>query len=283
MNYTVIQTDDNAAIVSMEGIKTGWEQSFLLRSDTHGDNPHSNTLMELRHLKEAKKIGAGIIDTGDMFDAMQGKSDRRSSKSDLKEVLKKSDYLNQLVEHHAARYKPYVDNWVSLGYGNHETSVINNVEYDLIKGLARELELMTGVKIPVLGYTGFIVFRFKSNNTRFRKILWYTHGHGGGAPVTKGMIQANRQQVLIDGVDILMSGHDHNSWVDDFCKIQVSNTGKIERKDMLYVKIPSYKDAWGTGKNGWDVEKGSPKPIGAYWLKFYYKHEQIKMQIIKAD
>ena len=284
MNFKLEQTDTNAVMVSMDGIKAGWEQEFLLRSDAHSDNPKSNNAMELRHLKRAKKIGAGVICAGDQFDAMQGKHDKRSAKSALKIDLKKDDYLNELVTWKAEMYEPYVKNFVGFGYGNHETSVISKVEFDLIKGLARELELMTKVKIPVLGYTGFVIFKFKiGTNSRMRKILWFTHGHGAGAPMTKGMIDAGRQRMLIDNVDIMMSGHDHNSWIDDFPKMYVDEKGIIRRKDMKYIKIPSYKDAWGTGKNGWDVEKTTPKPIGAYWLKFVYRDGQIKIEVNKAD
>ena len=45
----------------------------LLSFDRHHDNPKSDNVMELRHLRQAKERNAVIIDGGDLFCAMQGK------------------------------------------------------------------------------------------------------------------------------------------------------------------------------------------------------------------
>ena len=78
----------------------------LLRSDAHHDNPSSLNDLEEKHLREAKKRNAPIIDNGDAFCAMQGKWDPRADKSALKPEHQVDDYLDALVSTYAEFLKP---------------------------------------------------------------------------------------------------------------------------------------------------------------------------------
>ena len=57
---------------------------LLLRSDAHHDSVHNLRDMEKRHLEEAIRDGAYILDAGDLFDAMQGRNDPRRGYQDLR-------------------------------------------------------------------------------------------------------------------------------------------------------------------------------------------------------
>src|SRR5690606_10232984 len=97
-----------------------WEQWVLLSADRHFDNAHSDHAMQRRHLEMAKKRGAVVIDAGDLFDAMQGKGDKRSSKSALRKENVRDDYLNSLQDSVSDFLTPYAQNIALLFEGNHE-------------------------------------------------------------------------------------------------------------------------------------------------------------------
>ena len=82
--YKVEQTSRNVVVVTFPDVNKDWEQWVLLRSDAHHDNVDCNRAMERAHLEKAVERNAPIIDAGDVFCAMQGKFDPRSSKEDCR-------------------------------------------------------------------------------------------------------------------------------------------------------------------------------------------------------
>jgi len=283
--FTVERSDVNAITVRMTVPNSKWTQWFLLRADAHHDNPACRQDLELAHLKEAKERGAGIIDAGDLFCAMQGKYDPRSDKSHLRPEHQVNNYLDALVTTAADFYQPYAKNFIVISPGNHETAILKRHETNLTERLAAVLTDRTGHNVMTGGYTSWVRFMFTHNvSIRAKKILWYTHGYGGGGPVTEDMIQSNRQRVYIENADIMMSGHVHRSWVQEFVRLRLNDNGRVKRKSGYYIKLPTYKDGYGAGSAGHEAEKGhGPRPLGAYWLRFYIRRRHIKMQVLKAD
>jgi hypothetical protein len=283
--WTVKRTDTNVIALSMKhDSAVGWEQWFLLRSDTHHDNPHCRRDLEKRHLEEAAERGAGVIDCGDLFDAMQGREDRRASKSELKDEYKRGDYLDALVKEAADFYEPFAHQFVLIGRGNHETSVRTRHETDLTERLVATLNDRSGAHIVAGGYTGWIVFFFRFGNECTRRVLWYTHGYGGGGPVTQDVIQAQRQTSYLEGVDYTVSGHTHDAWHLRRERLKLNHAGHLERRTLHQLKLGCYKDDYADGHLGWHVETGKPpKPVGAWWLKFTYKNKKLREQFIFAD
>ena len=47
--------------------KKGWEQWFLLSSDRHWDNPHSDWALQKEHLDLARERNAKVLDFGDLM------------------------------------------------------------------------------------------------------------------------------------------------------------------------------------------------------------------------
>jgi hypothetical protein len=99
------------------------EQWFLLRSDIHWDSKDSDVALERKHLKQALERNAYIVTIGDMFDAMQGKEDRRRSLSALKDEFVRTDYFDALIEKSVEFYKPYAKNMLLISKGNHENAI----------------------------------------------------------------------------------------------------------------------------------------------------------------
>ena len=263
-----------------------WEQWILLRSDAHHDNPKCDWALEKRHLDEAKERGAGIIDLGDLFCMMQGKYDRRHTKAAVRPEHQVDDYLDAVIRTAADFYEPYADNFLVIGRGNHECSVEKRHEIRPIERLVATLNDRTKAQIQAGGYTGWVRFFFTKGKTEHTsRVLWYTHGYGGGGPVTQDMIQSNRQRVYIENADIMASGHSHDAWANETTKLKLNVSGEVVQRPLWYIKCPTYKDDYGSGFSGWHVDTGKPpKPKGAWWLRFWWDGRRgLQMQVLRAS
>jgi hypothetical protein len=281
MVYTVEQKNRNVAMVTVPYDRK-FEQKFLLTADRHWDNPHSDQRLQKRHLDLAKRYGAGVIDIGDLFCAMQGKYDKRSRKEDLRPEHKVNDYLDALVSTATDFFAPYAENIITLGMGNHETSVLDKHETNLTSNLVTSLNHRMKTKIYNGGYSGWVIFRFLNKRTgheHFKK-LWYIHGYGGGGPVTRDVIQSNRKAVYLPDADVVISGHTHDEWMLPIVRARITDNGDQYLHEQMHVKIPTYKDEYNNGFDGFHIEKGRPpKPIGAIWMKFHKESITSKIEV----
>jgi hypothetical protein len=261
---------------------------YLLSSDGHWDNPDCNREMMERHLKQCKERGALWFHFGDFFCAMQGKYDKRSDKSKIRPEHLSGPYLDRLVDTAAQWLRPYREVIGIIGQGNHETSILQRHETNLIASLVKELNRDTKEGdhlVHMGGYGGWIRFMFEHLNGSNRKSLnlKYFHGHGGGGPVTKGMIQSQRQAVFLPDADIVVSGHVHEQYTIPFTRERLMDSGRIVLCEQWHVRTPTYKDEYKDGYAGWHIETGKPpKPVGAYWLKVEVSTAYIHFDFLKA-
>lgn len=284
MSYIVEQAQRNVHIIRMKPDTTKWEQWFLMTADRHLDHPKSNRKLQIKHLEEAKARGAGVVDVGDLACAMQGRRDPRSNKSALMPENAENDYLDKVVNNAVKFLAPYSKQFVLMGPGNHETGVLKHYETDLTQRIIDLLNTQTKSKIFRTGYTGWIRFHFTCYGTRRQSIvLWFTHGYGGDAPVTKGVIQTNRQAVYTPDAHIVMSGHTHNNWMFPIDRQRLTDGNQLVRDRQLHIKIPSYKDEYDDGWGGWEVERGAPpKGQGAWWLRFFIADGDVQVEAREA-
>lgn len=287
--YTVELLSRNVLTVRIDVENVDWHQDFLLRSDVHHDHPKCDQELETKHLDEAVERNAGVIDAGDCFCAMQGKSDRRSSKSALREEHKRKDYLDALVETAGKFYAPYAQNILVFGEGNHESAVKDKLETDLTTRLVERLNVGLELRqhphrVQRGGYGGWVRFLFTVHKTkRFQKVLHYFHGTGGGGPVTRGVIQTNRMAVFNPDADVILTGHTHDEWIVPIARHRINTAGTVYHDEQLHVRTPGYKDEWGDGYGGWSVEKMlGPKPKGAAWLRFTCEDNAIRTEVTRA-
>lgn len=266
--FTIEHAGRNVAVVRMEASGlVGWEQWFLLRGDVHWDNPQCDRALELKHLEEAKRRNAGIIDVGDLFCVMQGKYDPRKSMDGVRPEHQKKDYLGALVRTAADYYEPFARNFVVIGRGNHEQSIQERNGFDLTSALASTLNDRTGSTIQAGGYSGWVRFNITRQTERRSLRLYYMHGYGGGGPVTQDLIQDQRRRTYVEGADVMVSGHTHDAWAVDNVKVRLNDANVVERRSVWSVKVPTYKDEFRDGAGGWHVETGKPpKPLGAWWM-----------------
>jgi len=241
-------------------------QDVLFISDVHWDNPHCQQDRLRRVLDQAVERQAPIICIGDFFCAMQGKGDPRSSKDSIRDEHQRGDYLDSLVETAAKWLEPYKENLCLLTYGNHETSVINRHETDLLDRLAGKLRSMGGIT-RTGAYAGWIKFVAFLGTQRQAFEAYYHHGYGGGGRATKGVPQflAYMQDAC---ADIYLSGHVHHRTHVQHMQRAITKAGSEYDKLIDFVRLGTWKDEW-TGGNGWAVEKNhGPRPIGGYWCSF---------------
>lgn len=282
--FTTERAARNSVIVNTQTSgRNGWEQWFLLSSDRHHDNQHTDQALELKHLKLAAERGAGLIDDGDLHCAMQGKYDRRSSQSSLRPEHRTDRYLDALVETASDFYAPFAANWILMGCGNHEQSIFDRHHTHLTERTVALLNARGGSCLAG-GYTNWVTFRFHRQQQRTTFRLWMCHGYGGGGPATKDMIQLHRQLAYVRDADFMLTGHTHDQWITPCPIIGCGPTGEPYRRTVWGIKGGTYKDEYADGNGGWHVETGKPpKPIGAWWLRFYWDEATIKHQIIIAD
>lgn len=279
----VEQIARNVIKIDFPYVHAGWEQWILLSSDRHFDSIHSDRDLQEEHLKKVKERNAYVADFGDIFDAMQGKYDPRRSYSDLRPEYKVENYLDEIVKDAGKFYRPYADRILVLGRGNHESSILKNNGVDLVSNLAYELN-RDGAHVYTGEYGGWIIFEFGIGGTqKVAKRLKYFHGAGGGGPVTRGVIQTNRQAVYLPDADIVVNGHTHDAWHVPIQRERISPGGNVYQDTQHHIRTASYKDEYRDGAGGWHVETWKPpKPVGAAWLKFSYASEK-RRSYIRVD
>ena len=265
----------NDAFVYEHRFKEGWDKWNLLISDIHYDSPECDRALLKKHLRTAQERRADVFIFGDLFDAMGGANDPRTTKSGIRDEHQKENYFDLLVEDAAKFFTPYKDVLRFISMGNHEFSPLKYHETCLSRRLIHEL----GDTIDYGRYTGFIRFKFQrvSGGSRSSKIMYYAHGKGGAAPVTRGVIDTNRRAVNVDA-DFFVSGHKHTTWNVPISRIKLSDSNRRLEYEQEHIQLGTYKNSgeWERGK-----EFGAPSK-GGYWLRFFYKNNNIEYELIRA-
>jgi len=289
MSWETRRISDNVhEILFSDNYKTGnWEQWVLLSGDRHWDNPKSDWKLQKKHLNEAREKGAAVIDVGDFFCLMQGKYDKRASKSDIRPEHQVNDYFDAVPDTAVEFFREYADLFGVIGYGNHEMSIKRHHETDVLGRFIYRLNKESGSNVHLGGYGGDVKIRFQLPNGSSKRVktLKYYHGSGGGGPVTKGIIGTNRRAVYMPDADIVVTGHIHEKWAINLTRERITKQGRIYLDDQVHICVGPYKEEYNSGKSGWHVERGAPpKPLGGFWLRFTYdlETESIKVQTVST-
>jgi|TARA_R110000824_G_scaffold190282_3_gene371762 hypothetical protein len=299
-SWTVEKLERNTHRVTFDLDRLGQECWILLRSDAHHDSPCftlCENALERAHLEAAKKAGACVIDNGDAFDLMGGKWDKRSSKAELRPHLAMADnYLDAVINDYADFLEPYAHSIGCWSQGNHESSILRHHETDVTTRLCEQLRYRTGAKMYEGGYTGWVFFtlrrkvknkgkKYRERNARTIK-MYRTHGYGGSAPVTKGVLNSGRRSAILPDARLVVSGHIHQEWQFPIQRMRVTPAGRVFQDEQLHLALPSYKDSIkdGWSKKNWAIERGfPPSPVGAIWLRLTLgKDEQIEVHVERA-
>lgn len=270
----VTQTHSMCCIIECE-LKIQDTIEFFLASDLHLDHPKCHRALLRQHFEETIARGGYILLNGDILCIMQGKFDKRGNKASVRAEHSKGNYFD-LVEDEAVEFLlPYARHILFMGYGNHETGVMERTEHDLLRGICDKIYNKTGHRIVLGQYHGFIWIRAGvttkkfDQNGRISYLIYYNHGTGGESPVTKGQIEFERKQTHVEGHDAMWMGNNHQktnhqSAVMYLDRINTSRKPKI--RIIESIRTGTYKQEY-VGK-GWHVETGkAPKPLGGAWLR----------------
>lgn len=277
-NYKVSKLNPMTVLVEVELTKGETHFDIFNAPDMHWDNPKCQRELLKSHLDEVKKSNGVIVMPGDTFCLMQGKYDPRGNKADIRPEHNVSNYLDAIVDDAAEWFKPYRENIVCIGTGNHESSILKRCETNILERFAGAL----GGNVPVLGYHGWIVFRISSQGAQ--RGVWkyyFNHGSGGGGPVTRGQIEFSRFMMSIEGADCISAGHIHEKnasevMVHYFDDNPASYKPKI--KPLLLMRSSTYKQEY--TKNGFHIERGAPpKPLGGTYVRIHLKRDKNKSTI----
>lgn len=247
---------------------SGKTTKLALLSDIHWDNPKCDRDKLKRHLDYCKENEIPIFINGDFFCLMQGKYDPRRSKKDIRPEHNKANYIDAVIEDAVEYFTPYAHLLTVIGYGNHETSIVKNLETDPLQRFVDLLNYTAKSNVYTGGYGGWIIIGIEFTGAKLSKNLKYFHGSGGGGIVTKGAINLTRALETYENMDVFVMGHIHeNSSRNDVRDSLVYNMGKrcyeLQQRQIHMAITGAYKEEYGDGAFGWHVERGAPvKAVG---------------------
>lgn len=251
--------------------------SVMLMSDVHFDSIKCDTNLFDKHLSIAQEAKAPVLIGGDLFDAMQGHDDPRRSLDELKKEYKHENYLDLIVLDVAKtllKYKvPYI-----IGMGNHESAVQKKVNTNLIERLCFAINT-SGGKAFSMGYWGFLrlLFNYEKGKTHRVKTLYWHHGAGAAAPITKGVLDTVRQSSYLPDADVIVNGHNHQQYVLTLNRIRLGINGVPYEEYQHFVRTPGYKKAGlvAGDRHGFDIEKvPAPTTRGCVRLDYEFKKNE---------
>lgn len=240
------------------------KQKILFLGDLHWDHPKTNQKAIKKIMDQAVDEGAWIVLLGDTLCAMQATGDRRGDKESVRPEHQRSDYFTALIETAVEWFMPYKDNiWLVLD-GNHETAVKKHHDIDLVKHFVWGLDGGSG-KIQRPGYSSYALVRIHRQKQRVSAPLWLAHGHGGGGPVTKGVLQAQRRAVTYPDARVVVSGHIHSQYFVAHEQHRINNQGRTYDIAQEHYVVSAWKDEFKGGKGGWHVERGAGPVLPMGW------------------
>lgn len=225
----------------------GESTSLTLMSDLHIGAAHVDYKLIEKEIETARENGDRVLINGDLLDLILAKDAKRYSPEAVHPRLAgRSDMINAAITWAAELLAPVAGQIDMIGIGNHETAVSKwhgvdptlLVIYELERSIREQKKEHT---IHYGGYTGFVDYRVRQDETHgIRWVLYYHHGSGASAPVTKGMIDFNRKDVFIDA-DVIWMGHKHNKLSVTVEKLSCPEAGDQPKvKEVRHIMTGAY-------------------------------------------
>lgn len=207
-----------------------------LASDLHVDHAGFDHPRMKADFDEAVAADARIYIAGDVFDAILPADKKRFTASGQRE--RRDDVVNAMVDRAVEVLAPYADHIDMIAIGNHETSLIKHNGVDPVSLLLRDLNRVRKPetverwgRIRHGGYQGFLRLRFERDGGANVKTytIFYNHGQGGSAEVTKGGIDLARRSYI--SADLVWMGHKHTK----IAELMDPEVG-LDQANRLYVR-----------------------------------------------
>lgn len=256
---------------------------LLALSDTHFDSNKSDHDLLKNFCDQAVEEKAGIFINGDAYDCMAGPDDARNARATLRSEISRKKYFDDIVTLGCKLLHPYRYNLISIGQGNHESSVLKRYGTDLIE---RTVAILTerGSSVTNGMYEGWLDFKFvapTNAGTQIRRVA-YHHGTGYSSETKRKEFCAEHPDA-----DMAFFGDTHRYYLERYNRKRRTLTDIFD-DDQLVLGIPGLKDdtiedgklkkkgVYGNKSSDWATEKGiRSKPLGGWWVEFtwsrYYR------------
>jgi hypothetical protein len=160
----------------------------------------------------------------------------------------------------------YVKQIVFIGCGNHEVSVQKFNNFDPTQQLIYSLNKQHKTEIQHGQYCGFVVLRYAHNGANVSTYkIYYNHGQGGTAEISKGTIDLNRHMTT-KNADLIWIGHKHTKvLLPSEYIMDVDQTGKIYERERAAMVTASYLNISGqydAMKQGYKINYGEERMRG---------------------
>ena len=101
-----------------------------------------------------------------------------------------------------------------------------------------------------------LVFRREDGKPAGQTKIKYAHGTGGtNAPVTRGVIQTNRQAVFLPDADVVWNGHNHQEYIVLVPRERLNNKGNTTIDQQIHIRTSGYQQDY-IGGDGYGSMKG---------------------------
>ncbi len=275
----IIRVSNALCRINMQNVHAGWKQNFFLISDIHLESPACLLHRVKEDLEYAKSIDAQVLINGDLFDATGGRDDPRRNPNNIRPQLNKTDYLDKTLDFVDEFLSPYAHMILYMGLGNHENIIRKHHGTNLIERLVERWRARDISQCINGGYGGFIRFAVyddthETPTASFR--MYVNHGKGStSAPVTRGMIETNRQAVWLDNIDLVWNGHNHQDYWTKLPLLSLNNKDQLENKHIAFVRTPGYLMPWqdsGEWEDDYAIQSNmGPSATGGIVLRLEYK------------
>ena len=209
-------------------------------SDGHCDSPFFDAPAFVGIMNGIKAEKRLVIVNGDLLDAIL-RTDIKRGANHLMEHT--DDQLNQKIKRVVELLKPYQENILFIGRGNHESSCLKFNGVDVLDIICEMINAGKEHKLICGNYSNWLRFNWYSSNGKSAAHydIYMHHGAGGAAPVTKGMIDFDRLASSVDA-DLVIIGHKHNAVVDYSHPLQkLTGNGEFVLKNRIFLQTPSFQ------------------------------------------
>lgn len=254
-------------------IEMPWKpQGIRLFGDPHIDAPDHARELLIHDLEQTRSDDDIAILMGDTWSLVLPQDQKRYSG-------RHAERLDAIIDHKIAQavelFTPYANQISVIMLGNHETAVIKYHATDPTARLIAELNrVKKNGKILHGGYACWVQLKWRRTTHAASVSMWLHHGAGGGAPVTKGMIDGNRIKVA-RSADIIAIAHKHQHIHDQDSFEIMDQAGNVQQRRRDYFVVGGYSGADlddGDYANGYNLNWGAEK--------FYNREAQGSVRIL---
>jgi hypothetical protein len=249
-----------------------YKERIFWANDVHLDSKYCKRKKFFEHCEMSDKI----ILSGDFWDLMEGKFDRRASKKD--ELLKDGHYINNLVDLGIKMLKPYKDKIIAWNKGNHELTFEKFSDVSITDFVCKGL----GINPVRMGANGYYMFKFVNRGKVRIKTVFFTHNTGHGGKRSKGALAADIIAGERPDADIWIGEHSHRGVIVPLKVQRISKKTKlINYQRKYFCQSLTYKAADEDVKGeSFEINKAfGMLPIGGLFLDFYHKSDDINYMV----